>query len=147
MDCDPPGANDTASFLRSRRTSSAVPTSRRGSPHCMKESLQPADRFHVLRSPWVRRRDTRTPMPRRSGREGGRCTSGCRGQRISGLARRPVVLVPVPSGCCAGDVPPPDEVRSHGLAPRFCRLQDAPTACQQVQRVFSFGSPPGPGRA
>ena len=29
--------------------------------------------------------------------------------------------------------------RGRGLASRFSRLQEAPSACQQVQRVLSFG--------
>ena len=37
----------------------------------------------------------------------------------------------------------PDEVRGRGLASRFSGLQDAPSACQQVQRVLPFGGLPG----
>ena len=36
----------------------------------------------------------------------------------------------------AGHVPSSDEVRGRGLASRFSRVQDAPSACQQVQRVL-----------
>ena len=64
--------------------------------------------------------------------------SGSRGQRITGVARRPVVVVPIPSGRRAGHVPSHDEVRGCGLATRFCRLQDALSACQQVQRVRTW---------
>ena len=42
--------------------------------------------------------------------------------------------------------PSPDEVRGCGLASRCSRLQDAPSACQQVQRVLCFEGPPGRGR-
>ena len=38
-----------------------------------------------------------------------------RGQRIGGLARRAVVFIPVPSGCCAEYVPSPGEVRGSGV--------------------------------
>ena len=47
---------------------------------------------------------------------------GSRGQRIARVTRLPVVLVPIPSGCRAGSMPSPDEVRGRGLAQRFCRL-------------------------
>ena len=67
------------------------------------------------------------------------CALGSRGQRIAGVARRPVVVVSISSRRRAGHVPSPDEVRGRGLASRFSRLQDAPSACQQVQRVFPFG--------
>ena len=56
-----------------------------------------------------------------------------RGQRIAGVARRPVVVV--------------RSLRGRGLASLFSGLQDAPSACQQVQRVLPFGGLPGRGRA
>ena len=52
-----------------------------------------------------------------------------------------------PSGRRAGHVPPPDKVRGRGLASRFSKLQGAPSACQQVQRVLQNESLPGRGRA
>ena len=63
------------------------------------------------------------------------------------LHDRPVVVVSISSGRRAGHVPSPDEVRGRGLASRFSGLQDAPSACQQVQRVLPFGGLPGRGRA
>ena len=36
--------------------------------------------------------------------------------------------------------------RGRGLTSRFSRLQDAPSACQQVLRVLPFGGLPGRGR-
>ena len=71
---------------------------------------------------------------------------GSRGQRIAGVARRPVV-VSISSERRAGHVPSPDEVRGRGLASRFSGLQDALSACQQVHRVLPFGGLPGRGRA
>ena len=68
-----------------------------------------------------------------------------RGQRIAGVARRPVV-VSISSGGRAGHVPSPDEVRGRVLASRFSGLQDAPSACQQIQHARPFGGLPGRGR-
>ena len=72
---------------------------------------------------------------------------GSRGQRIADAARRPVVFVSISSGRRALHVPSSDEVRGRGLASRFSGLQDAPFACQQVQRVLPFEGLPGRGRA
>ena len=62
------------------------------------------------------------------------------------VARRPVVFISISSGRRAGHVPSSDEVRGRDLASRFSRLQDAPSACQQAQRVLPFGGLPGRGR-
>ena len=76
----------------------------------------------------------------------GACALGSRGQRVAGVARRPVVFISVSPGRRAGHVPSSDEVRGRGLASRFSRVQDAPSACQQVQRVLPFGGLAGRGR-
>ena len=75
------------------------------------------------------------PGERGVSRRSGGCALGSRGQRIAGVARRPVVVVSISSGRRAA----PDEVRGRGLASRFSGLQDAPSACQQVQRALPFG--------
>ena len=76
-------------------------------------------------TPCCRVRPGERGVPRRSGG----CALGSRGQRIAGVARRPVVVVSISSGRRAGHVPSPVEVRGRGLASRFRGLQDAPSAC------------------
>ena len=70
-------------------------------------------------TPCCRVRPGERGAPRRSGG----CALGSRGQRLTGVARRPVVVVSTFSGRRAGHVPPPDD----GLASRFSGLQDAPS--------------------
>ena len=172
-----------------RRTSSAVPTSRRWSPHCTT-----AFGFHLLSvdgtmkiAMGVRRRDAGTPLapggsqqdrvdhntcvlttrmlqglgpcrgPQRqqtqccrvspgergAPRRSGGCALGSRGQRVVGVARRPVVVVSTSSGRRAGHVPSPDEVR--GLASRFSGSRMS--VGQQVHHVLPFGGLSERGRA